>query len=86
MFKMIGIYRNQYDSELNLFHGKNHVERNEVKIITKSYGGIPYTCAEPTKEGRWTFGGTILFTSNGIYPEFNTPIKLHDRNMDLERK
>ena len=31
-------------------------------------------------------GGDILFTSNGIYPEFNTPIKLHDRNMELEKQ
>ncbi len=82
---MIGIYRNQYDSELNLFHGKTNVERNDVKLIKKSYHGEPYTFAEPTKEGRWAFGGTILYTSNGIYPEFNTPIKLHDRNMDLEK-
>jgi len=83
---MIAIYRNQYDSELNLFHGKTHVERNEVKIITKNYESKPYIFAQPTKEGRWAFGGTILFTSSGVYPEFNTPIKLHDRNMNLERK
>jgi len=56
-----------------------------VKLIEKSYGGKPYIFAEPTKEGRWSFGGTILYTSNGVYSEFNTPIKLHDRNMDLEK-
>jgi len=84
---MIAIYRNQHDSELNLFHGKTHVERDEVKLIQKGFEtGKPYIFAEPTKQGHWAFGGTILFTSNGIYPEFNTPIKLHDRNMDLERK
>jgi len=82
---MISIYRTQYNSELNLFHGCVAVERHDVKLITKSYGGKPYTFAEPTQEGWWAFGGTILYTSNGIYPEFNTPVKLHDRNMDLER-
>jgi hypothetical protein len=85
MYQMISIYRNGHDCHLNLFHGKTHVNKDEVKLIKKSYHGETYTFAEPTKEGRWAFGGTILYTSNGIYPDFNTPIKLHDRNMDLER-
>jgi len=78
---MINIYRAQYDSQINHFYARNDVRRDEVKLVTNG----SYTFAEPTKQGHWAFGGTILYTSNGIYPEFNTPIKLHDRNMDLEK-
>lgn len=77
---MIEIYRGTYDSEINFFHGKEHVSHNEVVIKTK--GGVK--CAEPVKPGYYAFGGTFLYTSNGIFPEFNKPIALHDRQMDLE--
>ena len=82
---MINIFRASYDSEINHFHGRESVKRDEVELKTKTIYGEKYTYAEPSKKGFWAFGGTILFTSNGIYPEFTTPIKLHDRNMDLER-
>jgi len=81
---MISIYRSNYDSSLNHFHGKEYVKRDEVKLVTRNIMSEEYTHAEPSQAGRWAFGGTILFTSNGIFPEFNKPIKLHDRNMDLE--
>jgi hypothetical protein len=85
---MINIYRSKdYDCEINFFHGREWVQRNEVvlkeKFVTHPYE--KYVYAEPSTPGNYAFGGTILFTSNGIYPEFNTPIKLHDRRMDLER-
>jgi hypothetical protein len=60
------------------------VGRNEVVVKKKMVYGKEYTYAEPTKIGNWAFGGTILYTSNGIYPEFNVPLKLHDRDMDKE--
>jgi hypothetical protein len=82
---MIKIFRSDYDAEINEFHGRKFVNRDEVKICTKLSAGQSYTYAEPSKPGRWAFGGTILFTSDGNYPEFNTPIKLHDRNMNLEK-
>ena len=77
---MIQIYRGDYDSKLNHFHGKNCVRRDEV--ILKKMG--EYVYAEPAINGTWAFGGTLLFTSNGVFPDFTTPIKLHDRNMALE--
>lgn len=82
---MITIHRGTYDSELNKFHGRQHVERKEIILKRRNYFGEDYTWAEPAEEGTWAFGGTILFTSNGIFPEFNTPIKLHDRDMSKER-
>jgi len=82
---MIGIYRTKdYDCEINFFHGRDWVNRDEVVIKTKNVFGKEYTYAEPKQPGFYAFGGTILHTSNGIYPEFNTPIKLHDRQMNLE--
>ena len=81
---MIDIYRCDYDSKINYFHGRAFVQRNEVVIKTKNVFGEKYTYVEPAEPGVYAFGGTILFTSNGIYPEFNTPIKLHDRQMNLE--
>lgn len=84
---MINIFRTKgYDPEINFFHGREWVQRNEVVIKTKKVFGELYTYAEPSKEGFYAFGGTILFTSNGIFPEFNTPIKLHDRQMNLENQ
>lgn len=87
---MIPIYRSTFngindDCPLNLFCGKEEVERDAVVLKTKkTLSGKEYTYAEPVEPGSWAFGGTILFTSNGIYPEFTTPIKLHDRDMRLE--
>jgi hypothetical protein len=83
---MLNIYRSTYDSELNHFHGKTRIKREDVRVLTKHFDGKTYTYAEPNKEGCWAFGGTILFTSNAVYPEFTTPIKLHDRNMRLEKR
>ena len=77
---MINIFRSSYDLEINFFHGKEFVNRNEVVIKHKD----DYTYVEPEQPGRYAFGGTLLFTSNRVFPEFNTPIKLHDRQMDLE--
>ena len=85
---MINIFRSTYDAKINEFHGRAYVNRDEVKICTKpsaAENGKLYVYAEPSKPGRWAFGGTILFTSDNNYPEFNTPIKLHDRNMSLEK-
>ena len=53
-------------------------------LKTSTFRGETYTYAEPAEPGNYAFGGTILFTSNGCYPDFNVPIKLHDRQMDLE--
>ncbi len=87
---MINIYRSKdYDCPINFFYRREWVSCGEVIIKTKKLIGFGpnkyYTYAEPSTPGNYAFGGTILFTSNGIYPEFNTPIKLHDRRMDLER-
>jgi len=82
---MINIYRSKNnDCKINFFHEREWVKRDEVVIKTKKVFGKEYTYAEPVTPGTYAFGGTILFTSNGIYPEFNTPIKLHDRQMNLE--
>ena len=83
---MIDIYRNTYDSPINHFHGRASVRRDEVVVKTKVVFGKEYTYAEPAVDGSWAFGGTILHTGNGIYPEFNTPIKLHDRNLLMESR
>ncbi len=81
---MIDIHRaRDNDPNINFFHGREWVNREEVIIKTKF--NLNYTYAEPSTPGNYAFGGTILYTPNGIYPEFNTPIKLHDRRMDLER-
>lgn len=82
---MIQIFRSKYKSgPINYFHDRDEIEANDVVILTKKVGGQVYKYAEPAQKGNWAFGGSILFTSNGIYPEFTTPIKLHDRNMDME--
>jgi hypothetical protein len=82
---MIEIYRGTYEGILNHFHGRTSVSPDEVKVITKSNHCGSYTFAQPSQKGNWAFGGTMLYTSNGIHSKFNTPIKLHDRNMDMER-
>jgi len=81
---MIDIHRSTYDSNLNYFHGRDYVNRDEVVVKEKDVYRRTYRYVEPAKQGAWAFGGTILFTSNGIYPEFNTPLKLHDRDLTLE--
>lgn len=82
---MIEIYRSCIgDCPINEFCDREELDIDEVVIKTKTVFGKEYTYAEPKKESSWAFGGNILYTSNGIYPEFNTPIKLHDRNMRLE--
>ena len=83
---MIDRYTSGYDCEFNVFYKRQSVEEFEVIIKEKDcYTGGVYRYAEPSKPGHYAFGGTILFTSNGIHRAFNVPIKLHDRNMDLER-
>ena len=82
---MIQIYKHGEDCEINYFKGREDVKRAEVVLKTKIVFGEKYTYAEPVEKGIYAFGGNILFTSNGIYPEFNTPIKLHDRQMNLEK-
>lgn len=81
---MINRFTSGYDCEINVFYGRDTVGASEVVIKTKDIGGEVYSYAEPAKPGHYAFGGTLLFTSNGVFPEFNKPIKLHDRNMDLE--
>jgi hypothetical protein len=80
----IGIFRDDYDCELNHFHGRNRINMEEIHLVTKEVNGKMYTFAEPIEKGSWAFGGTFLFTSNSIFPQFNTPVKLHDRNMRME--
>ena len=87
---MIHIYKSShygdvYDPEINHFSGREWVKHDEVVVKTKRVFGNDYTYAEPAaQEGHYAFGGNILFTSNGIFPQFTTPIKLHDRRMWLE--
>ena len=83
---MIHIYRSTYDSEINVFHGRDWIKPSEVRLVTRQLPGGPYTHAEPAQEGWYAFGGTFLFTSNGVHPEFNRPIPLHDRDMSLETR
>ena len=82
---MIHIYRDSdYDCELNVFHGRPWVKRSEVVVKTKECFGKTYTYVEPSVPGMYAFGGTLIYTCNGIFPEFNTPLKLHDRDMRKE--
>jgi len=81
---MISIYKAGYGCSINEFYNRDKVSRDEILVKTKEVCGRTYTYAEPAKEGMWAFGGNILYTSNGIFPEFNTPLKLHDRNMAME--
>ncbi len=81
---MIHIYRSNYDCPLNLFHGREWVRRDEVVIKTNQMFGVSYTYAEPAIPGNYAFGGTLLYTDNRVFPDFTTPVKLHDRQMDKE--
>ena len=78
---MINIYKAGIDSPINKFYNRDYVSRDEVIIKERELFGKKYRYAEPIEKGVWAFGGNILFTSNGIYPEFNEPIKLYDRDM-----
>lgn len=83
---MIRIYRSGgNDCAINEFRNRECVNRAEVVVKEKNVEGKVYKYAEPSKRGSWAFGGNILYTSNGVFPEFNEPIKLHDRNMLLEK-
>ena len=84
--KMIQIYRyqNQKDS-FNYFDGVDDVKQDEVILRIKTVFGNKYIYAEPAKPGNYAHGGNFLYTSNGVFPEFNKPIPLHDRQMDLEK-
>ena len=81
---MISIYKNGTDSPINKFYGQTSVKRSEVIVKESKIFGKKYRYAVPSEKGVWAFGGNILFTSNGIYPEFNEPIRLHDRDMKKE--
>jgi len=88
---MINIYRSSrngepYDCEINVFNGREWIEPEEVRLVTRELDNGPYTHAEPARPGFYAFGGSFLYPCNGIYPEFNKPIPLHDRDMSLERK
>jgi hypothetical protein len=88
---MIYIYRSSRngvpsDCELNVFHGREHIEPSEVRLVDRQLYNGPYTHAEPAKPGSYAFGGSFLYTCNGVYKEFNKPIPLHDRDMSLERR
>lgn len=74
-----------YDCAINVFHKREGVKRDEVMRKVKTVFGQDYHYAEPSRPGRYAFGGCLLFSSDSSYPEFNTPVKLHDRDMDLER-
>ncbi len=68
-----------YDCEINVFCGRETVEPKEIVIKTDRIMGKNYTWAEPVKPGRYAFGGGII-CPDGL----QHPVKLHDRNMDLE--
>ncbi len=82
---MIDIYRSAYKSELNVFKDRERVSADEVRIVKRQLFDGEYIHAEPAKAGHYAFGGSFLYTSNGIHPQFNRPIPLHDRDMSLER-
>jgi len=86
---MILIYKHSYngapyDCPINHFNGRESVRRDEVVVKTKVVSGKEYTYAEPAIDGMWAFGGTLLHTRNADYPEFNTHMSLHDRNLLME--
>ena len=88
---MINIYRSSrdevpYDCERNVFKGREWIRPEEVRLVHRDLPNGPYIHAEPAKPGWYSHGGSFLYTCNGIYPEFNKPIPLHDRDMSLERR
>ena len=88
---MINIYRSSRNGapngcEINVFHGREWIKPDEVRLVHRELYNGPYTHAEPREPGFYAFGGSFLYTSNGVYPEFNKPIPLHDRDMNKERR
>ena len=82
---MIDIFRSDYNCVFNYFHKEKRINTDDVIIKQKQIGCQLYKYAEPKEDGRWAFGGSFLYTSNGIHKEFNNhPIPLHDRDMNLE--
>ena len=93
---MIHIYRHSrngvpHDCDINVFHGREWIKPEEVRLVRRllffydSQRAEDYVHAEPAAPGMYAFGGSFLYTSNRIYPEFNKPIPLHDRDMSKER-
>ena len=88
---MIHIYRASYageidDCEINVFHGRDYVTAKEVKLVKREIYGKPYVHAEPAAPGCYAFGGSFLYTSNGVFKDFSAaPVPLHDRDMSKER-
>ena len=84
---MISIYRDDASSQLqplNYFRGRWRIHRNEIVVKTTIVRGTQYRYAEPAIPGQWAYGGTLVHTDNGIYPELTEPLKLHDRDMTQE--
>ena len=88
---MINIYRTvfsgqRYDSPMCEFHTRDSVGVDEVEFVERTIGGSEHNFARPAKKGNWAFGGSFLYTSNGIFTRYNRPIPLHDWNLDLEKQ
>lgn len=86
---MIHIHRtayngNIYDPAICEFHGRESVNPKELEYVTRELWGELADFARPAKKGNWAFGGSFLYTSNGIYPLYTRPIPLHDWNLDLD--
>lgn len=95
-----GIYRAEYDSKINVMHGKKSVtiidseiagifEPNEdhpaVRIVRRNLSGGEYIHAEPMEPGWYAFGGTYIHCSDSRVNKLNKyPIPLHDRDMSKE--
>lgn len=85
---MINIYRTvfsgqRYDSPMCEFHTRDSVDISEIEFVKRRIGYEDHNFARPAKKGHWAFGGSFLYTSNGIFPQYNKPIPLHDWNLDL---
>lgn len=94
------IYRAEYDSKINVMHGKKSVtiidgqidkifEANEdspaVRIVRRNIFGGEYIHAEPMEPGHYAFGGTYITCSDSRVKALNEyPIPLHDRDMSIE--
>lgn len=89
------IYRSDYDSKLNVMHGKKSVtvidvaideifdaqeNRPAVRIVRRNLWGKEYVHAEPVQRGPYMFGGTYIATSDSRSKNISQyPIPLHDR-------
>jgi hypothetical protein len=94
------IYRGDYDSKINVMHGKKSVtiidpksdeifeaneERPPVRIVRRQLSGGEYIHAEPFEPGFYAFGGTFITCSDSRVRSLNKyPIPLHDRDMSKE--